>query len=214
MKKFMLALALSLCLLATPAMAGTIVIDEDLYSNIYNVETINKDGRIYVPIRFVSEKLGYTVDWQNEQVIIKYIPHPPEIKGSDSFKAQIQAALDLLAEKDPLDYRMICDNVNWIEAGEVSPGMEGYNSVAETSGNCAITISDKYLSDPSCTTINLAGALVHEATHDAFYMMSVFDHKEQEKQAYNKEIAALKILGADPNYIKQTEQTLDKILKQ
>ena len=210
-----IALAVLIILLAvTPAIATTIVIDKNLYSTGYSVETINKDGRLFVPVRFVSENLGYTVDWQNEQVIIKYIPHPPKIKGDDSFKAQIQASLDLLAQKDPLDYRMICDNVLWIEAGKVDPSPDGYMSAAETSGNRAIVVNSKYLADSSCTVAILAGTLVHEATHDAYYMMKIFDNKELEKQAYVRQIATLKLLGADPDYINKMEQVFNKIMKQ
>jgi len=214
MKKYLLGLTLVFMLMVSPAMATTIVIDKNLYSTGYNVETINKDGRIYVPVRFVSEKLGFTVDWQNGQVIIKYIPHPPEIKGDDSFKARIRAALDLLAQKDQLDYRMICENVSWIETGEVAPGMEGYNSVAQTAGNCAIVINEKYLSDPSCTTADLAGTLVHEATHDAYYMLKLYDRKEQEKQAYIRQMAALELLGVDQDYINKIDQTYNKVMSQ
>jgi len=204
MKKIITLAVILTLLIASPAAATRILIDKNLHSINYEIETINKGGRLFVPVRFVSENLGYTVDWQNEQVVIKYVPHQPRIDGSDIFKAQIQAALDLLAQKDPLDYRMICDNVNWIERSDKIDGF------AETSGNRAIIIGEKFINDPSYNTVNLAGALVHEATHDALYMICVFDHKENERQAYAREIAALKVLGAEQKYIKLIDQLYDK----
>lgn len=215
MKRIILALVMVFTLVLS-ASAGTIVVD----GWSYNEDTLNKDSRIYVPVRFVAEKLGYKVDWLNGTVIIEKKTETkasqiPKIIGDDYFKAAINLALQKLAQQDRLDYLLICQYVPAIQQMEDLKSLkDGYDTAATTDNQTRITcISKKFMSESRCTVPVLAGLLVHEATHAAYFEFGYMDVKEMERQAYNREITALTLLDADEKYIQDTKAVLQDYIQ-
>ncbi|MFZ5650152.1 MAG: copper amine oxidase N-terminal domain-containing protein [Bacillota bacterium] len=69
------------------------------------------DGRIYVPLRAVSEYMGATVGWDqgiNTAYIAGYVdPMDIPIEGPKDFKKAMHDAMVLLRDKDPEAYRLV-----------------------------------------------------------------------------------------------------------
>ncbi len=75
LKKIIIAVSLSIVLLTTFAMPNSanasnneinIQINKQIYNGTNQPMPINLSGRVYVPLRLVSEGLGYHVEWDNE----------------------------------------------------------------------------------------------------------------------------------------------------
>lgn len=203
MKKILLALVVVLMLASPAAAAHTIFIDDTPYYE----DTIVQDGSIYVPLRFIAEKMGAQVKWIEPMAVITTI-NKPKIAGDDDFVKMVNNALDLLKAKDPVDYELVCEY-----AGEITlidrPGSAGWTS----GSNICIgkdLLKDSALNNP----IFVASVLVHESIHNANCKYGIIDKKAQENIAYLHDINVLRILNAPQYLIDNSEQTRKEVMDQ
>jgi hypothetical protein len=156
------------------------------------------NDRTFVPLRVVSEALGASVDWNNGTVFIKTktvdikeIKRPP-IKGDQEFIDKINAALDLLEEKDFPHYVMVCQNTKGINKGQRAP-----NDIEGTVAKhwCGYTIIlNTLIDDPKrYVPTYLAGTLVHEGCHAVNYN---YDITPTEEESFSHQLAVLRLLGS------------------
>jgi hypothetical protein len=198
-KKILLALVL-VCLIAYPVAADVpfrlIVDDKPIATPIINV-----DGTTYAPIRAVADVFNATTDWnfqtqtitiKTKQIDPKEIKRPP-IKGDKEFVAKVNAALDLLEQKDFPHYWMVCQNtlgINQIEqnySNERGDYLSGSFNGATLIYPLLIDDSRRY------TTEFMAGTLVHEACHNT---ITNYNREQFEKVCYANQLAALVALDA------------------
>lgn len=198
-KKILLALVL-VCLIAYPVAADVplqlIVDDKPIATPIINV-----DGTTYAPIRAVADVFNATTDWnfdtktitiKTKQIDPKEIKRPP-IKGDAGFVAKVNAALDLLEEKDFPHYWMVCQNTWGInQTASALPGQPDNLLAGSWHG---VTLAFPLLIDDSkrYTPEFLAGILVHEACHNT---LTNYDREQSEKICYAHELAAFVALDA------------------
>ena len=202
MKKILLTMAMIL-MMASPAMAGTPTIINGVGRNL---DTVNVDNHLYLPLRTIAEVLGLDVQWDGTFVRVDSNKRPV-ITGDDKFKGMVTQALDLLQEKSPPDYEMVCKQIEEISLIESFPTKYGVNAYAGNNGNRIfitnyLTKSDKY------NSIYVAGALAHEATHSCNAKSGiVIGSSQDENIAYLREISTLRIIGAYQQDIDSTERT-------
>lgn len=209
MRKAIVLSLLAVFLFTVPAYAT----DFKINNKGYDAETINKDGSLYVPVRFVAESLGCQVDYVNGEVRIWEAVARPPIYGDEKFIATVNSALDLLEQKDPADYLMVCENTEriWVNTPVAKPGFIEY---AHSNGiDIAFT---KYFLESEFYGVNhTTGALVHEATHNVWYKLfkGNGDQNINEKVAYMHEINALKLIGATQQQISEAENAMNQVVK-
>jgi hypothetical protein len=195
-KRILLALVL-VCLIAYPVAADVpfrlIVDDRPIATPIINV-----DGTTYAPIRAVADVFNATTDWnfqtqtitiKTKQIDPKEIKRPP-IKGDKEFVEKVNAALDLLEQKDFPHYWMVCQNTWDISSlpNDAVKDTLAFNICGST------RILPLLINDPQrYNAVYLAGTLVHEACHAT---TTNYDKPITEKDAYAHELAALKALDA------------------
>jgi hypothetical protein len=200
MKKILLAVIMVL-MFASPVMAGTPTIINGVGMNL---ETVNVDNRLYLPLRTISELLGFDVQWDGTFVRVNSAKMRPVITGDDNFKDMINQALDLLKTNDPPDYETICKSTKEIVIRTVNIDTEYGEAyaLAVVPGN--IEISPKIFTR---SIAYIAGTLVHESAHLCNYNNGFADRKLNENIGYLREIATLRILGASQQDIDDTERT-------
>jgi len=197
MRKVVLAVVLCL-LFAVPVYATQ---NTRLYINSQpqDAEVILKDGRAYVPLRLVSEKLGAEVRWDGQAAWVDTTKKKlvrPAIKGSLAFKQVVNEALDMLEEKDLPHYAMVCENTkeitdnNWMGIKVLASSMDGVITITEYLKN----------DDKRFTPEYLAGVIAHEATHLLYQNNGIYDYgdstKELEDIAFKNSALALKLVKA------------------
>ena len=207
------AIALSLLavfLFTAPASATGFKINNKGYS----ADTINKDGSLYVPVRFVAERLGCQVDYVNGEVRIWEAVTRPPIYGDEKFIATVNKALDLLQQKDPADYLMVCENTERIFVNELIVQKPGFTEYAHSNGT-TIAFTKEFLASEFYGINHTTGALVHEATHNVWYKLfkNNGDQNINEKVAYMHEINALKLIGATQQQISEAENAMNQVVK-
>jgi len=197
--KRLLPIILATLLIAVPVTANP------QYRLIVNDKILDKpaivvDGVSYAPIRAVADIFGATTEWDGETgtISIKSIDRPP-IMGHKEFIEKINAALDLLEEKDFPHYVMVCQNTKsityWPRLAD-----EPETSLASASSWGEILIHPELAANKDWyTPMFLAGILVHEACHlvDLNYDIG----KEREKEAYAHQYATYVLLDA-PQWMK------------
>jgi len=154
------------------------------------------DGTAYVPIRAVADVFDATTEWDGETGTItitkKGLERPP-IKGDAEFIEKINAALDLLEEKDFPHYVMVCQNTFDISQLETKPSAISQDTLAFHIAG-ATRIVPTLTSNPKWyTPMFLAGVLVHEACHAT---NNKYGELINEEEAYAHELAAFKLLDA------------------
>lgn len=205
MKKCLLVVIMVM-MLVSPAMgANTIFIDDAAYY----ADTIVQDNRIFVPLRFVGEAMGYKVEWKDGMVIMATATDlaRPKIIGDETFVNAINDALDLLRDKSPADHELVCRNIQDIQITEdtnKSAFMLGRNVRISS---YLISINDGY------KNAYIAAVLTHEALH-AVNNKYGMDIKEQENQSYLREMNVLRILEVPQQQIDNIERTRQRILNQ
>lgn len=195
MKKHLLPIILSLMLLAVPVTADapySLIVDNVLVDK----PVVMIDGTAYVPIRAVADIFDATTEWDGETGTItitkKGLERPP-IKGDAEFVRKINAALDLLEEKDFPHYVMVCQNTWDIEAMETKPSAISQDTLAFHFAQ-GINIMPLLMDNPKrYTSMFLAGVLVHEACHAT---SNKYGELINEEEAYAHELAAFKLLDA------------------
>lgn len=195
MKKYLLPIILSLMLLAVPVTADapySLIVDNVLVDK----PVVMIDGTAYVPIRAVADVFDATTEWDGETGTItikkKGLERPP-IKGDAEFVKKINAALDLLEEKDFPHYVMVCQNTFDISQLETKPSAISQDTLAFHIAG-ATRIVPTLTSNPKLyTPMFLAGVLVHEACHAT---NNKYGELINEEEAYAHELAAFKLLDA------------------
>jgi hypothetical protein len=206
MKKFLLAVFIILVLAVAEAPV-TVLVD----GKALNTPGLLINDTTYVPLRAVSESLGAKVEWDGRAIISTL--GKPVINGDESQKAKVEAALQLLKEKDPADYEMVCRYVKFIDITDdnnkrLLGSVLTYTPVdgGETEGE-SINLTSTLLNKND--SIYTASVIVHEATHlcNTQNKNITTNNKADENIAYLRGIAALRILGASQSLIDGTEAT-------
>jgi hypothetical protein len=198
-KRILLALVL-VCLIAYPVAADVpfrlIVDDKPIATPIINV-----DGTTYAPIRAVADVFNATTDWnfQTQTITIKTkqidpqeIKRPP-IKGDKEFVAKVNAALDLLEQKDFPHYWMVCQNTFNITQLTENHGIKAETLLARSFYSATIIYPRLTQDSKRYTPEYLAGVLVHEACHNT---LTNYDREQSEKVCYAHELATFIALDA------------------
>lgn len=192
MKK--LILTLILCLIAVPAYAG-IYIDGQPQNTDYKII----DGRTYVPLRFVSEKLNAAVSYDGDIKITTKQPTRPVIKtGTQEQKQVVSHALDLLQLYDPPHYNMICNYVEEIYVSDKQIRLEDGEPFAIEFMNSIILYKSLVKDEKRFTPEYVAGVLVHEGAHASSDQVIPYELNPNlnEEIAYEHQITALLLVGA------------------
>lgn len=126
------------------------------------------NDRVYVPIRFVAENLDCKVEWENNTVYVNPVLKRPPINGDKEFVDTVNEALNLLQEKDPAHYAMVCQNVDKI----VYEGKDQKNTLAYQHQHYIYMLPRLHNNNQKFVPMFLAGVLVHEAAHST-YLKSV-----------------------------------------
>jgi opacity protein-like surface antigen len=206
MKKMLLAVVMVL-VLAVPAIADapiTVIVD----GKTLNTPGVLMNDTTYVPLRVVSESLGAKVEWDGRAIISTL--GRPVINGDESQKAKVEAALQLLKEKDPADYEMVCRYVkviNITDEKKILGSALTYTAIdsGETFGG-SICLTETLFNKNN--DIYTASVIVHEATHLCNARNNIKSaSKMDENIAFLQEIAVLRILGASQSLIDGTEAT-------
>lgn len=198
-KRILLALVL-VFLMAYPAGADIawnfVVNDKPIDKPIVMVE-----DTAYVPIRAVADTFNATTDWnfQTKTISVKTKPidpkeiNRPPIKGDKEFVAKVNAALDLLEQKDFPHYWMVCQNTRSIN--QIAQNQSDERGDFLSGSFSGVTFIYPLLFDNSkrYTPEFLAGTLVHEDCHNT---ITNYDREHIEKVCYAHELAALKALDA------------------
>lgn len=196
MKKYLLPIILSLILLTTPATADApyrLIVDNVLVDK----SVVIIDGVSYAPIRAVADIFDATTNWDGATNTIsikkKGLERPP-IEGDAEFVKKINAALDLLEEKDFPHYVMVCENTFDIAPLLIDNPAEVIKGSLAFSAFCTIRIMPLLINDPQrYTPVYLAGILTHEACHAT---TTKYDIPGTEKDAYAHELSVFKLLDA------------------
>jgi hypothetical protein len=206
MRKILLAVVMAL-VLAVPAVAEapvTVLVD----GKALNTPGLLINDTTYVPLRVVSESLGAKVEWDGRAIISTL--GRPVITGDESQKAKVEAALQLLKEKDPADYEMVCRYVKKILIDNDGSGKILAYAMVPTVITPGVAEPDTIFLTAVLLNKNdntrTAASIVHEATHlcNAYVENIRSNNKTDENIAYLQEIAVLRILGA-------SQQTIDTV---
>lgn len=200
MKRFLAGLFAGLLLsVTTPVLAGIHGQFQglDIVRMVVNGREIQSDapavimnGRAMVPVRFVSEALGATVNWNeaNQEVsitappVVNKNPEPltkngPQIEGSPEFIEETKGALQLLKDKAPEEYKLVNGFLKKIVDSSNDPVLTsrvlkhayaatwGDSGVANMNWELIKEDSRKMGLSLNERRIFLASILVHEANH-------------------------------------------------
>ena len=209
MKKYLLALTVALLLFISPvASADKWTVDPNTWKIVVNGQAADKfvlvDGKPYVALDAVGKAFKADVDYNYNTRVIGLNPRPidpkaikrPAIKGDKEFTAKINAALDLLEQKDFPDYWMVCMNTWGISQVTKKPEWTTENAAGYSIGGSTL-ILPRLLNDPKLYVPEyLAGVLVHEACHNTLNNYKKPISKDEETICYAHEYATYRIIGA------------------
>ena len=168
-----------------------------------NLEGYLANGRLYVPLDGISDReVRVNTTEPSIHIYLRHeatgLPHVAIMKPE--YTKKIQDAISLLSEKAPAHYEKLMENADLI-----LPGLSNASSGAVN----VITISQVDLDKGTVTWI--AGTLAHEAEHLRIYHTDralYADAKENERLAYEANLDALKLVGADQREIDWTLKAL------
>lgn len=202
MKKILLTI-LVFMLLAVPVTAET------SYQLIVDAKLVDKPVVIinnlsYVPIRAIADIFGATTEWDGTTKTItiktgeKEVKRPP-IDGDAEFISKINAALDLLEQKDFPHYVMVCENTESINQTKEKPDVLPDNCISAASSLGDTHIYPLLTENPDqYTPVFLAGILTHEACH---LTNRNYERERPESEAYAHELTVYNLLNS-PQWMK------------
>jgi len=146
------------------------------------------NGQILVPVQTIAEAIGANIRYDNltniiyintkeesklpifaqltERYWIETNLEPPPIEGLDEFKEIISKALELLKNKCPNEYKVVCASVDIIKLDELDKANE---AVANTDGSITFNKNSYEKIWPTwkkdLVIKRVASTLVHESTH-------------------------------------------------
>lgn len=180
--------------------------------NPFRSEIMRSNDRIYVPIRFVAEKMNCQVDYVNGDVLIKRIPSRPKIVGDDKFISSINTALDLLQAKDPAGYALVCQNADKIGIHyEDAKSLD--HDVFALSYSREIVFTPSGMSSKYWVPDNIAATIVHEAVHCTQLRTNNDRVKRNEYEAYCYKLTTLKLLDSPQWLIDGCLEVMDAATK-
>lgn len=176
------------------------------------------NDRIYVPLRAVGERLNCDVSWDGQSAQVNSAVKRPPITGDEHFQDVVTKAMDLLQEKDPADYVLICEVVEevWVkELDENNP--DGFMTVAQQYGN-SIIFSPKFIQSNKFTVERTGGTLTHETSHIATHRIQTHAYNDKENRqdeivAYEHELTALELIGAPQSVINDVQTAMNMATK-
>lgn len=174
------------------------------------IDIIEKDGKLYAPLRTIAENLDSYVIWMDGSLYIsKWMSRPP-IKGDDRYVRKVDEALVLLQRLDPVIYKIICDSITTIEVKNTPP--DSSEPYVMTENGC-LTISPILLDDPRRNTpAYIGGILGHQAIRSTQYGFGHTDKGLSEVQAYNYKISILSNIFAPDWAVNETIETAKNII--
>lgn len=206
MKKFLLALTLGLILLVSPVVAADKwTIDPNTWKVIVNGQAADKfvlvDGKPYVALDVVGKAFKANPDYNYSTRIISLNPKPidpkaikrPAIKGDKEFTTKINAALDLLEQKDFPDYWMVCMNTWDITQLTKRPPQDPDTLLARSFFSATLVYPKLVADSKRYTAEYLAGVLTHEACHNT---VNNYSKEQSEKVCYEHELTAFRLIDA------------------
>ncbi len=170
---------------------------------IPSVDGYRVAGKLYLPVEDVIEReVSTDADASRVRIYLRPpAPTPPHVdRVVPQYDQKIRDAVDLLAEKAPEHYQKLAANAEMI--------IPGFDNATLPEAN-VITISQVDLDKGTVTWI--AGTLAHEAEHLRIYHTDralYADAKENERLAYEANLDALKLVGADQREIDWTLKAL------
>lgn len=213
MKKRLYSILLVLAFFAGMMAGGVGLADNEQVNVWINGEMLNSspgprliDGRVFVPLRAVSDSLGANVGWDS-YTNTAYIASQGdaltdiEIVGDASFKKAMRDALELLRDKDPEDYKFVGQYIRKIvlDTNSRAPLTMGYDMI--------IRIPNTWKPDAYWW----AGCFRHEAQH--IYQTYNSTHvvlEVDEMEAWKKEMDTLYKIDAPQwmiDYYKRAPET-------
>jgi len=207
MKKRFVILLVALAFILGTMVSGMAAAGENFKVLINGRELVSNpspviiDGRIFVPLRAVSDYMGASVGW-DEANKIAYIASQRdalrdiEITGPAEFQELMRKSLSLLRDRAPEEYLYVGKYIRKI-------GMdENLNRGLIVASKMEVTFEK-----PIANEYWWAAGLVHEATHaEQRYSVRLYSVEQAEMEAEQKEIEVLKKIGAPKDYIQFAEQ--------
>lgn len=167
-----------------------------------------KDERIYVPLRFVSEKMGAAVEWDGKAAHVNMGQQRPKIyyggayAGDEKFRDTINQALDLLEKYDPPHYTLVCSYCRGIlvaDKDDMSRFVKSPNEAVAFQLGVHIMINESLVNSKEFLPNYVAGILTHEAVHicNSVQDFAYYDDNNEvdEIMACEHEKTALKLLN-------------------
>ena len=159
------------------------------------------DGRVFVPLRAVSDSMGANVGWDS-QTNTAYIASQGdaltdiEIVGDAAFKKAMRDGLELLRDKSPEDYAFVGRYVRKIVLSDMTLPTSAPNHMT-------VHIPLNYKPDP----IWWGAGIVHEAQHaEQWYSAKNMTIEQMETEAGQRDLQTLAKLGApqwEIDYVKE-----------
>lgn len=201
MKKYLLPIIIVFLLLAIPVAADTpyrLIVD----GVVVDKPVVIINNLSYVPVRAIADIFNATTEWDGATKTIsistRELNRPP-INGDQEFIAKINAALDLLEEKDFPHYVMVVQNTVAIKQTEKKPNDCPDNSVASSNTLRETLIHPRLIENTDqYVPVFLAGILTHEACHILNWRLN---KDTPENEAYTHQLTVFNLLDA-PQWMK------------
>lgn len=176
------------------------------------------NDRIYVPLRAVGERLNCDISWDGQNAQVNSAVKRPPITGNTHFQDVVTKAMDLLQEKDPADYVLMCQIVDevWINKPD-KDNPKGFMITAQRFAN-SIAFNPDFIKGNKFIPERVAGVLVHETSHIATHRIQTHaynaeERKQDEKISYEHELTALKLIGASQSAVNDAQIAMSMATK-
>ena len=156
------------------------------------IDVIEKDGKIYVPIRTFAENLNCSVFLWDGLVHVNQWMKRPSITCDAVYTKKIDNALILLQEREPVIYQLICENVTEIGVSNL-PQVGSYS----TSEDKRLLLSPKLLEDTEKSIPEYIGGIIgYQAIRIIQDSYGISKYRVSQLQAINYKVAILANISA------------------